>query len=315
MTQPTKVRFGDVVAQGKDVVDVEAGVVERYVAGEHMDSDDLHVRRYGTLGDGYLGPAFHRGFRAGQVLYGSRRTYLRKVAVPDFDGVCANTTFVCEPADDRLLSSYLPWVMRSTAFHEHSVSRSKGSVNPYVNWKDIAAFEFSVPSRVEQERLAGLLWSADDACEAHRTALLSCEAARGAVLASHMRHATRTVPLADVARFVNGTTFPKRYQGSQVGDYPHFKVADMNAVGNERELRLSANWITKRDAAEMGARVIPAGSIGAVRIPVATPEQQQDLANRISRVDALGDALRRRLDETRQLTQRLTDDVVGSYVQ
>ncbi len=97
------VRFGDVVRDVKVTVDPETSGLERYVAGEHMNTDDLHIRQWGTIGDGYLGPAFHRKFVKGQVLYGSRRTYLRKVAFADFDGICANTTFVLEPKDDGLL--------------------------------------------------------------------------------------------------------------------------------------------------------------------------------------------------------------------
>lgn len=78
-----RVAFGDVVRQVKDRVDPEASGLKRYVAGEHMDTDDLRLRRWGRIGDGYLGPAFHMRFKPGHVLYGSRRTYLRKVAVAD----------------------------------------------------------------------------------------------------------------------------------------------------------------------------------------------------------------------------------------
>ena len=71
-----KVSFGDVVKQVKGKVDPETSGLERYVAGEHMQTDDLHIREWGTIGDGYLGPAFHRPFVKGQVLvpYGRRYT-------------------------------------------------------------------------------------------------------------------------------------------------------------------------------------------------------------------------------------------------
>jgi type I restriction enzyme S subunit len=147
------VSFGDVVRQVKDRVDPSTSGLDRYVAGEHMDSDRLTVRRWGRIGDGYLGPAFHMRFRPGHVLYGSRRTYLRKVAVPNFEGICANTTFVCAPSDDRLAAEFLPLVMQSEEFHSHSVAQSKGSVNPYVNWKDLAWFQFRLPPIELQRRL------------------------------------------------------------------------------------------------------------------------------------------------------------------
>jgi type I restriction enzyme S subunit len=60
-----RVAFGDVVRHVKDRVDPEESGLERYVAGEHMDTDDLRIRRWGTIGDGYLGPAFHMRFKPG----------------------------------------------------------------------------------------------------------------------------------------------------------------------------------------------------------------------------------------------------------
>lgn len=89
-----RVALGEVATSSKEKVEPAEGSIERYVAGEHMETDDLRIHRWGDVHETDLGPAFHRRFRPGQVLYGSRRTYLRKVAVADFDGVCANTTFV-----------------------------------------------------------------------------------------------------------------------------------------------------------------------------------------------------------------------------
>lgn len=163
------VRFGDVVRDVKATVDRDTTELTRFVAGEHMGSDDVHLRRWGDLNGDYLGPAFHRGFCKGQVLYGSRRTYLKKVAVAPFDGICANTTFVLESKDtETLLPELLPFIMLTDAFTQHSVRESKGSVNPYINWKDIAKYQFPLPPKNEQRRIADILWAADEAMEAHR---------------------------------------------------------------------------------------------------------------------------------------------------
>jgi type I restriction enzyme, S subunit len=162
MTYPL-VKFGDVVRQVKDKVDPQTADLERYVAGEHMDTDNLHIRRWGDIGNGYLGPAFHMRFKPGQVLYGSRRTYLRKVAVAEFEGITANTTYVLEPKDpDVLLPELLPFIMQTDSFNEHSIKQSKGSVNPYINFSDITWYEFPLPPLDEQRRIADLLWGADD---------------------------------------------------------------------------------------------------------------------------------------------------------
>ncbi|EDM77765.1 Restriction modification system, type I [Plesiocystis pacifica SIR-1] len=153
-----RVKFGDVVRQVKDKVPAKESGLSRYIAGEHMDTNDLRLRRWGEINDDYLGPAFHIRFRPGQVLYGSRRTYLRKVAVAGFDGVCANTTFVVESKSPGiLLPELLPFIMTTEAFHEHSVRESKGSVNPYVNFSDLAWYEFALPPLEEQGKISRIL--------------------------------------------------------------------------------------------------------------------------------------------------------------
>ncbi|UFM64858.1 restriction endonuclease subunit S [Paracoccus sp. MA] len=153
-----RVAFGDVVRKVNDKVDPWDSGLERYVAGEHMDTDDLRIRRWGLIGDDYLGPAFHMRFKPGHVLYGSRRTYLRKVALADFEGITANTTFVLETKDPaRLMPDLLPFLMQTEAFHSYSIKHSKGSVNPYINFSDLEAFEFLLPPIQEQARLVEAL--------------------------------------------------------------------------------------------------------------------------------------------------------------
>src|SRR4051794_34033825 len=154
----TRVAFGDVVGKVNDKADPWDSGLERYVAGDHMDTDDLRIRRWGTIGDGYLGPAFHMRFKPGHVLYGSRRTYLRKVALADFEGITANTTYVIETRDRKvLLPELLPFIMQTESFHEHSIKQSKGSVNPYINFSDLTWYEFSLPPLEEQRRIAQVL--------------------------------------------------------------------------------------------------------------------------------------------------------------
>lgn len=162
------VSFGDVALKQRESVDRENTDLTRYVAGEHMGSEDLHLRKWGELSEDYLGPAFTRKFSEGDILYGSRRTYLRKVAVAHFDGITANTTFVIKPNEEMILKELLPFVMLSEGFTQHSIRNSKGSVNPYINWKDIANYEFLLPPKDQQAKLAELLWAADEQSEAQK---------------------------------------------------------------------------------------------------------------------------------------------------
>lgn len=160
-----KVSFGDVVKNIKTNCDAVAEGIEKFVAGEHLVTDDLRIRHWGNVQEEFLGPAFHRKFVKGQILYGSRRTYLRKVAVAGFDGVCANTTFVFESKPEKLLNDLLPFIIQTPSFTKHSIDNSKGSTNPFVNYKDIAKFTFLLPPKDEQEKILSIFQTLENSIE------------------------------------------------------------------------------------------------------------------------------------------------------
>lgn len=278
-----KVKFGDVAKQVKDRVDPATSGITRYVAGEHMDTDELRISRWGEVGDGYLGPAFHMRFKPGHVLYGSRRTYLRKVAVADFDGICANTTFVIAPSNPKaLLPTYLPFIMSSEPFHKHSNGESKGSVNPYVNWPDLAKFEFLLPPLADQQRIADLLWT----IEGHRLNLGSeADVLHDRVLSSRVSQLLTgpnehpTMRLGEIAAWRSGKT-PKAgtkafYHG---GTIPWAVIADLE----DGPIEDTKTKITKAGADEVGHLVEPGavlvsmyGTIGRTAIVTRTMTTNQ----------------------------------------
>lgn len=195
------VSFGEVVQQIKDRIDPESAAVERFVAGEHMDTDDLQVRRWGNAESVELGPAFHMRFCPGDVLYGSRRTYLRKVGVAGFEGVTANTTFVLRPSDvGMLLPDLLPFTMSATSFHEHSVRESKGSVNPYVNFSDLSWYEFALPPMEAQIELLKPLRAIEDSLDSLHILGQSLTRLLQSTTEHLLTRSGSETPLSDIAR-------------------------------------------------------------------------------------------------------------------
>lgn len=152
-----KVCYRDVAKKLMRKIDPAEYGVERIVAGENLESEDFKIRTWGTVGKDFLGPAFHVLFQAGDILYGSRRTYLKKVALADFEGVCANTTYVIRANEEILLQDLLKHIMLSERFTQYSIGVSKGSTNPYINWKDLDNFVFEIPDLETQRVIADLL--------------------------------------------------------------------------------------------------------------------------------------------------------------
>lgn len=164
-----RVRFGDVVKEVKINIDRKTDDHEFFIAGEHMESENIHITKRGRFADSDVGPAFIRLFKPGQILYGSRRTYLKKVAVADFEGITSNTTFVLETKDPNImLQELLPFIMLTDNFTAYAVKNSKGSTNPYILFSDLAAYEFELPDIEEQKRLTAKLLACDRAKEAYK---------------------------------------------------------------------------------------------------------------------------------------------------
>lgn len=164
------VRFGEVVRLSKArSQDPLADGIERYVGLEHIEPGDLRIRSWGNVADGVT---FTSVFQAGQVLFGKRRAYQRKVAVADFSGVCSGDIYVLETNDANvLLPELLPFICQTDAFFDHAVGTSAGSLSPRTNWTSLANYEFSLPPIEEQHRLAEALNAIENTCDVYTDSL------------------------------------------------------------------------------------------------------------------------------------------------
>ena len=170
------VKFGDVVKNTNLVErDPEANGIERIVGLEHIDPENLHIRRWNSISDG---TSFTRKFVIGQTLFGKRRAYQRKVAYAEFEGICSGDILTFWPKDRNvLLPELLPFICQSNAFFDYALGTSAGSLSPRTSWKALQDFEFSLPPFDEQKRITEILWAADDTAEAYESVLLNIERA------------------------------------------------------------------------------------------------------------------------------------------
>jgi type I restriction enzyme S subunit len=156
------VKFGDVVRNANltERDPLEAGI-DRIVGLEHLDPENLHIRRWNTPEDS---TSFTRKFVAGQTLFGKRRAYQRKVAFAEFAGVCSSDILTFESKNPQvLLPELLPFICQTDAFFDYALGTSAGSLSPRTSWNALKQFEFPLPPLAEQQRIAELLWAADEA--------------------------------------------------------------------------------------------------------------------------------------------------------
>jgi type I restriction enzyme S subunit len=227
-----RVKFGDVVRLSKArSQDPLADGIERYVGLEHLEPGDLRIRRWGKVADGVT---FTSVFQPGQVLFGKRRAYQRKVAVADFSGVCSGDIYVLETKDAQvLLPELLPFICQTDAFFDHAVGTSAGSLSPRTNWTSLADFEFALPAMDDQIRLLVLL-------DAVREVYEAC--ARAIADARHMRRA------AFSHFFERGINHEERV-ATPIGELPASWV--VASLGNRYEVQLG-KMMSERARSSLG---------------------------------------------------------------
>jgi type I restriction enzyme, S subunit len=162
------VKFGDVVAEPKETCkDIVAEGIEHVVGLEHIDTGDLHLRNYATTAES---TTFSKKFQSGDVLFGRRRAYLKKAAQAGFDGICSGDITVFRAKKD-LLPELLPFIVNNDKFFDFAVKHSAGGLSPRVKFKDLANYQFLLPPKAEQARLAELLWAMDEVIEKEKEVL------------------------------------------------------------------------------------------------------------------------------------------------
>jgi type I restriction enzyme S subunit len=159
MSELQCVKFGDMAQQITTKVNPKDTSLNTYVGLEHLDTGSLRINRRGTPQD-VIGEKLR--VCKGDIIFGKRRVYQRKIAIADFDGICSAHAMVLRPKDDVIDKEFFPFFMQSDLFMERALQISVGSLSPTINWKTLAEQEFSIPLLPEQHRIATTLWAAED---------------------------------------------------------------------------------------------------------------------------------------------------------
>lgn len=140
-----------------------------YLGLEHLDSGSLKVTRFGTdvapIGEKLV-------MRKGDVLFGKRRAYQKKVAIAPFDGIFSAHGMVLRPKEDVVDRDFFPLFISSDYFLDAAIKISVGSLSPTINWRDLKELEFELPDLETQKRLAAVLWAMNETMDSYK-ALIS----------------------------------------------------------------------------------------------------------------------------------------------
>ncbi|MEQ3694663.1 MAG: restriction endonuclease subunit S [Thalassolituus sp.] len=158
-------RFDEIAQNISERVDPNNTDLEVYIGLEHIDSESLHIKRFGTPDD-VNGQKLK--FYKGDIIFGRRRAYQRKAGIATCDGFCSAHSLVLRANPDVIDPELFPFFMHSDLFMNRAVDISVGSLSPTINWGTLKHQEFLIPPKYQHASIAELLWASDGNVECNR---------------------------------------------------------------------------------------------------------------------------------------------------
>lgn len=219
-----KYKFGDIIY---NITEKKKPTEEdrlNYIGLEHLDSGSLFVTRWGAErtpeGEKIV-------IKKGDVLFGKRRAYQKKVAISPIDGVFSAHGMVLRPKENVIFKDFLPFFISSDYFLNEAIRISVGGLSPTINWKDIKELEFNLPTIDEQKVLAEKLWAAYEVKQSYLKMIDITEEMVKSQFIEMFGNTSKRVPLSSLCdTFIDG------------------------------------DWIEAKDQSDSGIRLIQTGNVG-----------------------------------------------------
>lgn len=197
----SRYRFEQIASNSREKKKPSAEDRFTYLGLEHLDSGSLKVTRFGSdaapIGEKLV-------MRKGDVLFGKRRAYQRKVAIAPFDGIFSAHGMVLRPREEIIDKDFFPLFISSDYFLDAAIKISVGSLSPTINWRDLKDLEFELPNLETQRKLANVLWAINDTIEAYKRLISATD---------------ELVKSQFIEWFGNPYENPKRFPLKRISDY------------------------------------------------------------------------------------------------
>ena len=143
MNNLNEVKLGDLAYEVSErVANPSESGYERFVGLEHLDSGSFYVNRWGSTSDV---KSSMKLFKKGDILFARRNTYLKRVSVADFDGVCSGDIIVLREYESTIKGITL-LIMNLEKFWDFTISNSAGTMSKRAKWRDICEFRINIYS-------------------------------------------------------------------------------------------------------------------------------------------------------------------------
>jgi type I restriction enzyme S subunit len=153
------IRFDKIALNISERVEPKKTDLTTYVGLEHLETNNLKIERTGTPED-VIGTKLK--IYKGDIIFGKRRAYLRKVAVSHFDGIASAHSMILRANEENIEKEFLPYFMQSDSFMSRAIQISEGSLSPTIKNKTLAVQEFVLPKKEKQKELVEIFKQFDN---------------------------------------------------------------------------------------------------------------------------------------------------------
>ena len=234
-----KVKLGDVCSISAPMVDPRDSEYAYlpHIGNENIEKHSGLLLSYNKVIDDNLISGKYL-FDEGDILYGKINPQFGKVAYPGFRGLCSADIYPisCGP---RIIPEFLKYVLLSYSFLKYTVALSQRSGMPKVNREEVIKYEFSLPSIIEQQKIAKSLSDMDALIAKSEKLVKKYQALKQACLQHMFPRAGQTEPdvrlpgftgpweqrkLGDYVTIISGDAPSKFDEGNEL----YVKVDDLN---------------------------------------------------------------------------------------
>ena len=201
-----------------------------------------------------------------------------------------DTNLMSLTLDESLDNEYLYYTLTHIGLWKFADTTSI----PQINNKHVKPLVVPIPRLSEQRAIAAALSDVDALLAKLDQFIAKKRDLKQATMQQLLSGLTRlpgfcgeweVVKAGDVGRFRSGSGFPIKDQGEMSGEYPLFKVSDMNNTGNETFMETANNYISETMRKQLGATAFPAESIVFAKVGAAVFLERKKILTRPSCLD------------------------------
>jgi len=156
-----KVKLGEVAEDVRNLYEPKKTENLSYIGLEHIEQGSLRLNGIGKSSET---KSSKKIFKENDILFGTLRSYFRKIVKPKFSGVCSTDIAVIR-AKENNDQNFLFYFMANPYFINFASSPGEGTKMPRAKWSYLSETEWFIPKFEEQKRIGLILSSFDDKIE------------------------------------------------------------------------------------------------------------------------------------------------------